>query len=328
MAVKRISAIVPVYNSASYINKCIESLLAQRWSDWEAIFVDDGSTDDSYNIICGYAKNDDRISVIRQKNAGAGMARNAGISKAVGDYIVFIDSDDIIKPEYFQELANRNEDVVFIDINRVNEEGKLLTKEYMSRYKSLSKDDFIRYQMTGAIPWGGCRKAVKRNLIESTKIRFSSDKVGEEAIYSFKVMLCAKTYGFIEKPIYQYVQRAQSLSRTKLEDPYAMLADSYIHCADNQHIDDGGGYCDTINAVRITAAAVSIDRIARYSKNYCEFKIKALKRWRKACSEISDRHEIDFRHMSLKSRVVAFLIRKRLFYFTYVISRLKSKIIR
>ena len=239
---KKITAIIPVYNAASYIERCIVSLQSQSYPDWEAIFVDDGSVDNSYDIICSYAKNDDRINVIRQMNAGAGLARNAGISKATGEYLVFIDSDDIIRPDYFQELINRNEDVVFIDIDRVNEDGKILKKEYMSRYKSLGKDDFIRYQMTGAIPWGGVRKAVKRNLIESNNIQFTSDIVGEEALYSFQLLLCAKTYGFIEKPVYHYIQREQSLSRTKLEDPYAMLAPSYEHIIDTQYITGGHAF--------------------------------------------------------------------------------------
>lgn len=240
MAMKKITAIIPVYNSALYLENCIATLQAQIYSDWEAIFVDDGSTDNSYEIICRYAKNDNRINAIRQSNAGAGMARNVGISKASGEYIVFIDSDDTINPIYFQELSNRNEDVVFIDIEQVNENGMILKKEYMSTYKLLNKDDFIRFQMTGAIPWGGVRKAVKRNLIDSNNILFTSYKVVEEALYSFNLMLCAKTFGFIEKPVYQYVQRRQSLSRTKLEYQYAMLAPSYTQLINSKGVSGGG----------------------------------------------------------------------------------------
>lgn len=321
---KKITAIVPVYNSASYIKRCIESILHQNWSCWEAIFIDDGSIDNSYDIISNYAKNDERISVIRQKNAGAGLARNTGISKATGEYIVFIDSDDVISPDYFQELAYHNEDVVFIDIAQVNEDGKILKKEYMSRYKSLSKNDFIRYQMTGAIPWGGVRKAVKRKLVEYNNIVFTSNTVGEEALYSFRLMICATTFGYIEKPVYQYVQRKQSLSRTKLEDPYVMLSTIYSQYIKDQNIIET--YTDTINAVTIMSAAVSIDRIAAYSKNYQEFKIKALERWEKACSEISYTNKIDLKHMSLKSRIIIFLIKNKLFLLAYATSKLKTRI--
>lgn len=322
---KKITAIIPVYNSAPFIKRCIESLLYQEYYNWEAIFVDDGSTDNSYDIICGYAKKDNRINVIRQKNSGAGIARNVGISKATGEYIVFIDSDDVVSPEYFKELVNRNEDVVFIDIDRVSEYGKILGKEYMSRYKSLDKDDFIRYQMTGAIPWGGVRKAVKRNLLQSNNIYFTSAKVGEEALYSFQLMLCAKSFGFIEIPVYQYVQRNQSLSRTRLEDPYAMLASVYLEYIDNQGITNRG-YSNTINAVILTAATVSIDRIASYSNNFQEFKRKAITRWERTCLEISNRHDIDFKHMSMKSRIVVSLIKHGLYLFLYALSKLKTKI--
>lgn len=178
--------------------------------------------------------------------------------------------------------------------------------------------------MTGAIPWGGVRKAVKRKLVEYNNIVFTSNTVGEEALYSFRLMICATTFGYIEKPVYQYVQRKQSLSRTKLEDPYVMLSTIYSQYIKDQNIIET--YTDTINAVTIMSAAVSIDRIAAYSKNYQEFKIKALERWEKACSEISYTNKIDLKHMSLKSRIIIFLIKNKLFLLAYATSKLKTRI--
>ena len=150
-----ISVVIPVYNSEKYVGKCIESVMAQSYTDWQLILVDDGSKDRSLEVCRQYADQDNRILVIHQENAGPGIARNTGITQVSGDYVVFIDSDDYIEPEYFRLLNQHDEDVVFIDVNDINESNKVVRKEWMSTYKHLSKDSFLRCQMTGNIPWGG-----------------------------------------------------------------------------------------------------------------------------------------------------------------------------
>ena len=92
----KISVIIPVYNAENYVSRCIESVLAQTYNDWQMILVDDGSKDKSLEICQKYADADNRISVMHQENAGPGIARNAGIAEASGSYVVFIDSDDYI----------------------------------------------------------------------------------------------------------------------------------------------------------------------------------------------------------------------------------------
>ena len=93
----KISVIVPVYNAEKYLKKCLLSVINQTYKDWELILVDDGSTDKSPQIIDNIGKRDARIKVIHQKNAGPGVARNHGLEIAMGDYIVFLDSDDFIE---------------------------------------------------------------------------------------------------------------------------------------------------------------------------------------------------------------------------------------
>lgn len=151
----RISVIVPVYNAENYLNRCIESVLTQTYTDWQMVLVDDGSKDESLKVCQKYADLDSRISVIHQENAGPGIARNTGIAAANGDYIVFIDSDDYIEKEYFQLLSGHDEDVVFINVRDVDEEGRVLRKGYISKNKRLPKDTILRRQMTGRIDWGG-----------------------------------------------------------------------------------------------------------------------------------------------------------------------------
>lgn len=150
-----ISVIIPVYNAERFVGRCIESVKAQTYTDWEMILVDDGSKDRSLEVCRMYAGSDDRIRVIHQENAGPGMARNAGLECAEGRYVVYIDSDDYVEKEYFELLSEHDEDVVFIDVRNVDEEGRIVKEEYMSHNKHLSLDSILRKQMTGAINWGG-----------------------------------------------------------------------------------------------------------------------------------------------------------------------------
>jgi len=100
----KISIIVPVYNTAKYLPDCLDSIINQTYRNLEIILVNDGSTDNSPTIIKQYAEKDNRIIVINQENSGQSVARNVGITKATGDYISFIDSDDKIKPNFIKEL--------------------------------------------------------------------------------------------------------------------------------------------------------------------------------------------------------------------------------
>lgn len=100
----RFSIIIPVYNVLPYLRDCLDSVLNQTFSDWEALCIDDGSTDGSTDILKQYADKDDRIRVIAQRNAGTAAARNAGLKAAKGEYIFFLDSDDWIEPNALQIL--------------------------------------------------------------------------------------------------------------------------------------------------------------------------------------------------------------------------------
>ena len=116
----RISIVVPVYNTEAYLKACVESLLSQTHPDLELIFVDDGSTDDSFAVLDAYAKTDARVRVIRQTNAGASAARNAGIDAATGDYIGFVDSDDWVEPSYCEALLRAFSDHPEIGVSVCN----------------------------------------------------------------------------------------------------------------------------------------------------------------------------------------------------------------
>ena len=101
-----VSIIIPVYNAADFLSRCIDSILEQTYSSLEIILINDGSTDNSGEICDRYARLDNRIKVIHQKNAGVSMARNAGLNAATGDWIGFVDSDDWITPDMYAKMAD------------------------------------------------------------------------------------------------------------------------------------------------------------------------------------------------------------------------------
>ncbi len=320
MRLQTISVIIPVYNAANYVGRCIESVQAQTYNNWQMILVDDGSKDKSLEICQKYAACDGRILVIHQENAGAGAARNKGLSKALGDYIVFVDSDDYIDKDYFVILSNHNEDVVFVDVEAVNEDGKVVRKEYLSVFKNLSKDDFMRAQMTGKINWGGVRKVVKREIIEQNKIYYSIHKVGEEAIFTYNSVYNAKSIAFIDKPVYFYIQREDSLSHTHMDDPWGEVS----LALKEKTIENGSynEYADTINAFILTAAAISSDRLAsNYSK--ADYKKKIEELYSSLKKNIDSNYPIDYKHISLKAKLLGKLLLGRYFCLIRIISKLK-----
>ena len=113
---RKISIIVPVYNSEKHLCKMIESIIEQEYSHWELILVDDGSTDRSGDVCDEYAQKDTRIKVYHQKNGGVSVARNKALDKISGDYVTFIDSDDWVEPSYllrFMEFPYADDQIVF-----------------------------------------------------------------------------------------------------------------------------------------------------------------------------------------------------------------------
>lgn len=320
---KKISVIVPVYNASTYIGRCIESVQAQTYKKWELILVDDGSKDDSLNICSEYASKDTRIHVIHQDNAGPGIARNTGIDMANGEYIVFIDSDDYIDRAYFDLLSKHDEDVVFIDVRNFDEDGRVLNEEYMSSNKRLSLDSILRSQMTGRISWGGWRKCLKIKVLQENNIRYTNHKIGEEAIYSFQALWYAKSVAFIEQPLYNCVQRGDSQSHLKVDDPWGGAAKAM-----KEKVTEMGLYpkfANTINAFFLTATVASANCLA---KNYpFTTYLKKVRECRCRLSETIDRdYPIDKENMSRKARIVGWLLQHGFYTSIWILSKAKEKL--
>lgn len=321
------SFIIPAYNAAKTLNRCLNSVKSQTRSNWECIIVDDGSKDDTLNIIQEYSKNDLRIKVFTQQNLGPGQARNLAIDNATGDYVIFIDADDFITPDYL-ELLERYvpvADLVFIDVQQISSKGKSLNKEYISIYENLSRERILRNQMTGKIPWGGVRKVVKMSIIKNNQIRYQIGvKNGEEALFSFKVLLFADNISFLkEKPVYYYVIHEGSLSNSLLEDPWGeIVSEMKKYLIETNQYEK---YVDTLNAFNITALVVSIDRLTRMYKRK-ELICKVNKRFFQFKQLYDYNHAIDMDSLIYKVKFLVPFVRLGFIFPVIVCSKLRKYI--
>jgi len=221
----KISVIVPVYNMEKYLNRCVDSILLQSFSDFEVILVDDGSKDTSGDICDSYALSDSRIRVIHKENGGVSAARNAALNIASGEYITFCDSDDYVETDWLKQLydnvVNDNfVDVVSMNFNVVGEENDILTKpsEYLQFKKYFdSEHDVIKYLISdilcGRAGWSVCIRIFKKSILNKYNIRFceSCNNYAEDMIFVLEYTLKAKGVQVLNYRGYNYFQRSNSM---------------------------------------------------------------------------------------------------------------------
>ena len=131
-----VSIIIPVFNTAKYLDVCLKSILVQTYSNFEAIIINDGSTDESAEIAIRYCEKDSRFRLWSYENSGLSVARNRGIKIANGQYITFIDSDDFVSPTFVEELVKNilatSSDIVMLSPQLVDEEGRTIESKRMN----------------------------------------------------------------------------------------------------------------------------------------------------------------------------------------------------
>lgn len=225
-----ISVILPTYNSERYIERCLYSVLNQTFRNIEVIVVNDGSTDGTEHIVCQIATTDKRVKYVSQKNAGAGKARNYGLQMAVGKYVAFIDSDDWIDGDLYEKMYREacllNADVVFCDYLMETQDGKPIQVGYLSEFGEYNKEQLLKCQITGYLPWGPTHKIIKRQIITQNKLSFMDIKKCEESKFSFQALFYAKKIAFINSSYYHYIQRSNSLSRARVDDIYTVVCET------------------------------------------------------------------------------------------------------
>lgn len=149
-----VSIITPCYNGSKYVYQTIESVLKQTYSNWEMIIIDDGSKDNSVEVISKYVEQDNRIRLIQQPNGGSANARNNGIRLAEGQYIALLDSDDIWAPTFLESqirfMKEKNTFLVYGSYNRINENSELILKPYICK-KSVTYKDMLWTNYIGCL---------------------------------------------------------------------------------------------------------------------------------------------------------------------------------
>lgn len=222
-----ISVIIPIYNVAKYLPKCLDSVLAQTYKNLEIILVDDGSLDDCGKICDEYAANDSRIKVIHKKNGGVSSARNAGLDMVTGDLIAFVDPDDYIAPNMYETMLacmeRTKSDIVMCGIKNVypNEKIKISKipqkEEFIYENPAQFFKDFVRI---GVCQVGvACNKLLKREII--TGNRFDENLVrAEDLNFLLDAIVKKPRITFCPQVLYFYLQRTDSAVKQRSIEYY------------------------------------------------------------------------------------------------------------
>ena len=255
-----VSVIIPVYNVQNYIARCIDSVLAQDFQDFEIILVDDGSTDNSGKICDEYSAKDSRIKVLHKINGGVSSARNYGIGIARGEYITFIDSDDYIRSDCLQTLIET--------ILQTNSE--VVCYEYISSLNNFFQSDLKVHVLTdwershmiseGTRISNSCvLKLCKRKTIEEKHIRFSTEQtMAEDSLFSVD---CFNAYSKISHINYVGYVYEHSRSGNACSRYYPEIVSEIKISADNFYSRIGGTVCDGViyhHIYNIFAEAVNL----------------------------------------------------------------------
>lgn len=197
-----ISVIVPVYNTEKYLPRCIDSILAQTYTDFELLLIDDGSTDSSGAICDEYAAKDSRVRVFHKENGGVSSARNLGLDNAQGEWITFVDSDDWVKEEYIELFINNADDLVYQSFLSIfNGE----TEEWDTSIRALDVNECLtRLYEKKALGycWG---KLYKTQKIKTYNIRFDENiRFREDELFVLKYLSHTSHITCIDRNMYIY----------------------------------------------------------------------------------------------------------------------------
>ena len=208
-----VSLIIPVYNAEKYLKECLDSVMGQSFPDIEVIVVDDGSEDSSPEILDTYKRiYNDRITIIRQENAGQSAARNKGIVSANGRYIMFADSDDYIAREYvetlYREAVREDFDMVICDFTRIRSDGRILKE-----IKANLTDNGVRFPS-----YISPNRIIRKSILDNYDIKYTDVKFAEDIPFVLQLEAYCKDISVINYYGYFYRQSPGSVSnRLKLK---------------------------------------------------------------------------------------------------------------
>lgn len=215
----KISVIIPIYNTAEYLPRCLDSILNNTFKNLEVLCINDGSTDESAAIIERYAIQDARVIAVNKANAGVSAARNTGLDMATGDYIAFVDSDDWVHPQYLEILIqyanSENADIVacnFIRVSTFNIAPYVTYTHDKMACKLLPFENVVSNGFLKRLVWG---RLFSKELI--SQLRFDTALMwGEDTAFNLSALLNKENlrFAWVDVPLYFYFSRDTSISNT------------------------------------------------------------------------------------------------------------------
>lgn len=227
---EKVSVIVPVYNAEKYLHRCVQSILNQSYEHWEAIFVNDGSTDSSLSILQEYAKSDHRFTIINKSNGGVSSARNAGLDALQTEYFTFVDADDSISPDFFQKTL---EAALSCDCDLVVTDFSFQGKACGLYFSGLVQMNPSRYvKCVIAAPWA---KLFKRQIVNNAndRLRFHEDMLcAEDRVFTVSYAARVRKFYAIAESMYNYHYDAEGSLSHRLER-IELPQEQYMYCLES-----------------------------------------------------------------------------------------------
>lgn len=209
-----VSIIVPVYKVEKYLPKCIDSILAQTFSDFELLLVDDGSPDNSGKICDEYAKRDSRIRVFHKPNGGVSSARNLGLDEARGEWVTFVDADDWLDSNCMAKCSEQFEksDIIRFGMALIGKTPDEITVKHVK--SACNKDEYLEALVSRDAILGVCGGIYRLSLFQGNQIRFCHEYTnGEDWLVQCQLIIKSQSLLFIDQPLYCY-NRANDASCT------------------------------------------------------------------------------------------------------------------
>lgn len=232
----KVSIIIPVYNVAAHVEACLRSVMTQTYQDLEILVCDDGSADGSGEICDRLAAEDARIQVMHIANSGVSAARNTCLDLATGDYIAPVDSDDLIEPDYIEQILTvceeKGTDIAFCDYQKVSEDGERIgdsTETNTTTCVIYTNTECLEhmYHPTSSgmsiVPWG---KIYRRSLFEEPQIRYPVGQIHEDQSTTFQLFYAAHSIGYLPMVLYSYRIRSGSIMRRAFHKERAVIVEA------------------------------------------------------------------------------------------------------
>ena len=221
-----ISVIIPIYNVENYLNQCVDSVLAQEFTDYEIILVDDGSTDNSPTICDEYAEKYTQIKVIHKTNGGLSDARNFGIKEAQGDYLMFLDSDDFwngnsVLTEINNIIKKNSPDLLIHELSSFYNLEKVVPRKFKNKDVQDFSFDFkrdLKKLVDNDIYYAtACNKIIRTSIVKKNKIEFPKGKLHEDVAWCADIIPYIVSYALYPNPFYYYRKERQGSLTIKVK---------------------------------------------------------------------------------------------------------------